>query len=316
MLRIVILASGLAFAASALAAPAADSPAAPAAGSAKKAPARRSPKAAAPARAAAKAAARKAEQAARGKAAKKQAAAAPAPKLPAMTAEQVVKRNAAARGGLEAWRAVTTLSMSGKMDAGGKPNVELPFAMKMKRGHKSRLELAFRDQTAVQVYDGAQGWKVRPFLNRNEVEPYSPAEAKAAAGFEDLDGPLIDHARKGTKVALAGTDRVEGKSAYKLKLTSKDGTQRTIWIDGRSFLELKLEGEPKKIDGRMRTASVYFRDYRTEKGLTTPRVLETVYEGTKVSRKMKIARVIANEPMPDALFQKPQVAMAGAPAAR
>jgi hypothetical protein len=31
---------------------------------------------------------------------------------------------------------------------------------------------------------------------------------------------------------------------------------------------------------------------------------------------MKIAKVTANEPMPDALFQKPRVAMAGAPAAR
>ena len=241
------------------------------------------------------------------------AAAAEQPTAPpaTLTATQIVERNVAARGGLAAWRAVDTLTISGRMDAGGKPNVELPFVMKMKRAHNSRLELSFREQTAVQVYDGTQGWKVRPFLNRNEVEPYTPEEVKAAATFEELDGPLIDYAKKGTKVELVGTEKVEGDNTYKLQLTSRTGIQRTIWIDAKTFLERKFEGEAKKIDGKMRTASVYFRDFKTENGLTTPRVLETVYEGTKVSRKMTVAKLTINESMADTLFQKPQLAMAG-----
>lgn len=239
---------------------------------------------------------------------------APAPVLPAMTAEQIVDRNVAARGGLAAWQSVSTLTLSGQMDAGGKPNVELPFALKLKRGHKSRLELTFRDQTAMQVYDGSQGWKVRPFLNRSEVEPYNAAEAKAAADFEELDGPLLDYAKKGTRVEVAGTESIEGEATYKLRLTSKGGVQRHIWIDAKSFLERRMDGEPKKMDGRLRSVSVYFRDYKTENGLTTPRVLETKYDGTTVSRKMTITKVEVNQPMQDALFQKPQLALAGGPA--
>ena len=234
--------------------------------------------------------------------------------LPALTAAQIVDRNVTARGGLAAWQSVNTLALSGKMDAGGKPNVELPFAMKLKRGHKSRLELTFRDQTAVQVYDGSQGWKVRPFLNRNEVESYTVAEAKAAAQFEELDGPLVDYAKKGTKVEVAGTETVEGDATYKLRLTSSGGVQRHIWIDAKTFLERKMEGEPKKMDGKLRSVSVYFRDYKTENGLTTPRLLETKYEATAVSRKMTITKIVVNEPMQDALFQKPQLALASAPA--
>ena len=172
-----------------------------------------------------------------------------APVLPTMTAAQIVERNVAARGGLAAWQSVNTLALSGEMDAGGKPNVELPFAMKMKRGHKSRLELTFRDQTAVQVYDGSQGWKVRPFLNRNEVEPYNAAEAKAAAEFEELDGPLMDYAKKGTKVELAGTETVEGEATYKLRLTSKGGVQRHIWIDAQD-LPGAQDGRRAEEDGR------------------------------------------------------------------
>jgi hypothetical protein len=239
-----------------------------------------------------------------------------APETPAkpaaLTAAQIVDRSVAARGGLAAWRAVNTLTLTGRMDAGGKPNVELPFVMKMKRGHKSRLELGFRDQTALQVYDGERGWKVRPFLNRNEVEPYTADEAKAAATFEELDGPLVDYAQKGTRIELIGMEKLEGTDAYKLRLTSRAGTVRHLWIDARTFLERRLEGEAKKVDGKLRAVSVYFRSFTTEKGLTTPRVLETVIEGPKqpVIRKMTITKVDVNEPMQDALFKKPALAVA------
>lgn len=246
--------------------------------------------------------------------AKSATAATRAPKLPAMSAERIVKRNVAARGGLNAWRAVNTISMSGRLDAGGKPSVELPFVMKVKRGHKSRLEVAFKDQTAVQVFDGSQGWKVRPFLNRDEVEPYTAAEARSAASWEELDGPLIDYARKGTKVELVGTEAVEGKATYKLRLTFKSGEQRHVWIDGKTFLERKMESEPRKLDGKLHNVALFYRAFGTEGGLTTPRVLETVVAGVAPTRKLTITKVTVNEPMADSLFGKPQLAALRVPA--
>lgn len=235
------------------------------------------------------------------------APAAPVAPVANLSAAQIVEKNVAARGGLAAWRAVSTLTLSGQMDAGGKQDTKLPFVMTLKRPHKSRLELRFQDQTAVQVYDGTQGWKVRPFLNRNEVEPYSPAEAKSAAASSELDGPLIDYASKGTQVELAGTESVEKRSAYKLKLTLKDGTQRHLWVDAKSFLELKIEGDPRKMDGKMRNVAIFYRDYKTERGLTMPRVLETAVEGVKQTHKISIQSVAVNQPVEDALFAKPQL---------
>ncbi len=51
--------------------------------------------------------------------------------------------------------------------------VYLPFLMELKRPRKMRFELQFNGQTAVQVFDGTNGWKLRPFLNRHVVEPYT-----------------------------------------------------------------------------------------------------------------------------------------------
>lgn len=237
----------------------------------------------------------------------KSAPEAPVTPVTNMSAMQIVEKNVAARGGLAAWAAVSSMTMSGELEAGGDKNAMLPFVMTLKRPHKSRLEIRFQDQAAVQVYDGAKGWKVRPYLNRNEVEPFTPAEAKSAAAASELDGPLIDYAKKGTKVDLVGAQAVEGKSAYKLKLTLKDGTQRHLWVDASSFLELKIEGEPRKMDGKLRNVAVYYRDYRTEKGLTTPRVLETAVDGVKQTHKINIQSVAFNQPADDALFAKPQL---------
>jgi hypothetical protein len=105
-----------------------------------------------------------------------------------LSADQIIKKNVAAHGGLKAWRAVNTLTMSGRLEAGGKKNEALPFVMKMKRPNMSRLEIAFQDQTALQVFDGERGWKVRPFLGHTEAEPYTSAEEKMASGWQELDG--------------------------------------------------------------------------------------------------------------------------------
>jgi outer membrane lipoprotein-sorting protein len=238
--------------------------------------------------------------------------AAEAKKAAGLTAAQIADRNVKARGGLEAWRAVGTLKMAGELDAGGKADAKLPFVLSLKRPNKSRLEITFAGKNAVQTYDGTQGWKLRPFLNRDDVEPFTAAEARSAAASSELDGPLVDYARKGTRVELAGTEKIEGKKTYKLKLTSKSGDQRFLWVDAATFLETKITGDPRKLDGRPHGVTIYYRDFRTVNGLKVPHVLETAVDGVKERRKMAIRTVTVNPPLGDALFEKPSVALAKA----
>jgi outer membrane lipoprotein-sorting protein len=229
-----------------------------------------------------------------------------------LTVAQIAERNATARGGLAAWRAVQSMSMTGDMDAGGKSNAMLPYTMSLKRPHMSRLEIRFQNQTAVQTYDGRQGWKYRPYLGRTSAEPLAAAELKAEQASDELDGALIDAERKGTKVELQGMDKVEGKDAYRLKLTKANGASRNLWVDAASFLEVKMDGEPRKIDGRAHKVAVYYRDYKTVGGLSIPHTLETVVEGVKPTRKIVVKTVTLNPKLDDALFGKP---LPAAPAA-
>ncbi len=243
-----------------------------------------------------------------------------APILPSMTAAQIVERNVAARGGLAAWKSVQTMSWKGKMGAGGtvyetvnakghleqkeRPEAQLPFRLEFRRPLKSRLELDFNGQIATQVYDGVAGWKQRPFLGRNNWDTFTPAELQQASLEPGIDGWLIDYAAKGARVESAGTDDVEGHSAYKLKVTRKDGQARRVWVDAGSFLDVKVDGEPRKLDGRMHAVVVFLRDYQRDQGLMIPHLQETVVEGVKKTEKITIESVTVNPKLDDSRFAK------------
>jgi len=254
----------------------------------------------------------------------------------------IVAKNVAARGGLQAWHAVQAMSMSGKMGAGGnrraallvpepgkkghqsvapqRPSEEfqLPFVMELARPRKMRLELEFNGQTAIQVFDGTNGWKVRPFLNRREVEPYTAEEMKLASAQSDLDGPLVDYAAKGTTIDLDGIEKVEDRDNYKLKLTLKSGQETHVWVDAETFLETKIEGQPRRLDGTYHPVEVYYRDYRSVSGLRIPFVLETkvlpvaktatgVKDPPVPVEKLIIEKVIVNPKFDDSQFSKPKI---------
>jgi len=86
---------------------------------------------------------------------------------------------------------------------------------------------------------------------------------------------LVDYAAKGTQVELAGMEKVEGRDTYELKLTLKNGRAIHVWIDAETFLETKMEGTPRRLDGTDHPVELYFRDYRPVSGVQIPSVLET-----------------------------------------
>jgi hypothetical protein len=268
-------------------------------------------------------------------------AATSAPQVANLTAAQIVEKHVTARGGLQAWKAVQTLQLSGKLEAGrgdsyaraaqfiegrakrkghGVPvegtaltvdakdagrQVQLPFKVDVKRPNKTRLEIEFAGKTAVQVYDGVNGWKLRPFLGRNDVEPFTDEETKSEAVRGDLDGLLVDYAAKGTKVALEGAETVDGQPAYRLKVTLKNGTVQHVWIDAKTFLDTKVDGAPRRMDGKMRNVYVYQRDFRSVQGVMIPFVLETAVEGYPDTHKMVVEKAAVNPHLDEAVFAKP-----------
>jgi hypothetical protein len=261
--------------------------------------------------------------------------------LPALSVQQIVDRNTTARGGLQAWQRVMTMSLVGKLDAGktrtdggqvavvskqerasakaemrkalqeGRPLaqastvIQLPFQMDLKRPTMTRLEIPFQGEAAVQVYDGANGWKLRPYLGRHEIEPFSQDELKSAASQQELDGPLFNFSAKGTTVDIEGGELVDGRGAYKLKLVLKSGDVRHLWIDAQTFLDVKIDSAPRRIDGKSRTVVTYFRNYKPVDGLLIAHELDTGVDGMPGAQRILIEKVALNPALDPSRFSKP-----------
>ncbi len=262
-----------------------------------------------------------------------------------LSVAQIIDKNIQARGGLKSWRAVQSMQMTGKMDAGyAKPKkdldpaatqlnrslsrtgriqaaiarskeaqdpgklVQVPFTMDLQRPHKQRLEVKYPDVTAVQIFDGEKGWKMRPFIGKNhEVEAYSPQELKLAQLQTELDGALIDYKAKGYKVEVEGMEPVSGKNAYRLKVTMQDGQSRHVWVDAKSFLDVQID-ETRQLGGKPRAVITALNDYKDVHGLKMPFTMVTHVEGTKHTPPSKIVvdKITLNPTLDAAAFTKPK----------
>ncbi|MEA2489354.1 MAG: hypothetical protein QOH21_1146, partial [Acidobacteriota bacterium] len=163
--------------------------------------------------------------------------------LHAQTVDEILDKNAAARGGWDKLRALKSYRMTGKMTLGG--GMEAPLTLVKSRPENVRMEFSVQGMTGVQAYDGSTGWMVMPFMGKKEPEAISGDMLKDLQEQADFDGPMVDYKKKGNKVELLGKEEIEGTPAYKLKLTTKAGDETVVFVDADSFLEIKMQAKRK-----------------------------------------------------------------------
>jgi hypothetical protein len=233
-------------------------------------------------------------------------AAGSAPAEPELTAAQIVEKNQAARGGLEAWRKIQTMVWVGHMERPGGPAAQLPFVLQQKRPNKTRFEVNAMGQRTLRVFDGKRGWKARPAQDgRPDVQPFTPQELRFAQDAIVIDGPLMDLEGKRQAVELDGVDQVEGRRAYRLIVRTASGQRHNVWVDAKSFLDIKYDRTSYNQAGALATVSVYLRDYKTVDGVQIPSMIETGVGSKQGTEKLVIEKIALNPPLDDRLFARP-----------
>lgn len=220
---------------------------------------------------------------------------------------EILAKSAAARGGLEAFRKVHTMVWSGHVERASGLGPRLPFVFQQKRPNLTRFELMADQQKSLRVFDGQKGWKVRPQpAGAPEVQPYSEDELRSARDALVIDGPVLDAAAKGVRLALEGQEEVEGRRAYRLAAKLPSGTTQHVWIDAQSFLELKFDRPARDAAGKPGTVAVYLRNYQSVEGLQLPFTIETgAANGGPVVDRLSIDHVVLNPNLPDGVFARP-----------
>jgi hypothetical protein len=226
----------------------------------------------------------------------------------AKTAAEVIDRNVAARGGLDAWRKVDTMVWLGHLEHAGRETQRIPFVTTLKRPNLTRFELKEQFNSFTRIFDGTHGWKLRPGADgRPETKAFSPEEANFARIEFVIDGPLIDYKAKGVTADLDGVDTVDGRKAYRLSLKLPNGGERKVWIDIKTNLDIRLDRPATNPLKPGAPVSVYYRNYEAVDGVQVARSIETGVDagGAVAGDRLVIDRVLVNPKLDEGTFSPP-----------
>jgi outer membrane lipoprotein-sorting protein len=226
------------------------------------------------------------------------------------TADELLSKNIAARGGLAALKAVRTMRLTGTMKAG---DDTLPSVLELKRPNMSRWEFRLDGQTAVQAFDGRDGWMWIPFAGQREPQVMSEEERKEAEQQADIDGPLVDYKEKGSKIDLVGHDPDFRSDDWKLKVTLKTGEVRYVYLDPKTFLQT-VSVMTRKIDGVEVEIRSEVGDYRKVGALVLPHSFTATTRDGGQQQSLKFDKIELGVPIDDGRFRMPPPRQPTAPA--
>ena len=222
------------------------------------------------------------------------------------TAEQLVAKNLAARGGQAALDAIKSIQFEGRALEPG--DFELKFKQVMKRqpqGDAVRMDLTVQGLTLVQAYDGNNGWKINPFAGRRDAERMSADEARSMGDQALVSGVLLGAVAAKSRVTYAGTEDFDGTQAYKLKIVQSDGDEYVYLLDPDTFLEIKTV-ESRRVRGTLQVTDYELGDYEKVAGVYYPMSIDSWTDGQPNQRqRIVIETATANVDAPASLFAQP-----------
>jgi hypothetical protein len=221
----------------------------------------------------------------------------------AMTADELVNKNVAARGGMDSLQAIKSLRLSGKMIVGGF-GAEIDAVQIYKRPGAYRFEGTLQGMTMVQSYDGKEAWRISPFQGRKDPERTSADDAKELAEQADFDGSWVNAGAKGNKLDYLSTEDVDGTEAHKLKVTLANGDVEYVYFDPDAFLVIRTLKQ-RTVRGVELREETDYSDYEKVNGTFVAFSTSSGNAGDTQRTKFTVDKADANASVDDATFAFP-----------
>ena len=217
--------------------------------------------------------------------------------------DELVAKNIEAKGGADALKALQSLKLTGKLIV-NEGQLQLAYNETKKRPDAVRAEFVLQGMTAVQAYDGKEGWKISPFQGRKDPEKMSADDLKPMLQDAEIDGPLVNWKEKGSTLEYIGREDVDGTLAYKVKVVRKNGDVNFVYLDPDHFLEIRILTQRVQ-HGAQQETETDIGDYEKIGGVFIPFSIEEGRKGDPDKQKTVIDKAEANVPVDDAIFKFP-----------
>jgi len=212
----------------------------------------------------------------------------------AQNADEIIQKHITAIGGAEAWKKVNSIKMTGSMNAQG---TEIGVTQTVAHNKGMRQDISVMGMNGYMIVTNKEGWSFMPFGGQTAPEAMTPDQVKESQDELDIQGDLIDYQAKGNKVEFVGKDDVEGTEVFKLKVTGKDGKEKTVYIDASSYFMIR---EVRKInaDGKEMEMAIDFSNFQKQaNGTMFPMTVGTP------QGEVNFSKVEINSPIEDSLFK-------------
>ena len=223
----------------------------------------------------------------------------------AQTVDEIVQKYYAARGGYDKIKAIQTLKITQTV---ANPFSRTKVVIFKKRPGLVRWEITPAGQTAPipRVINTEGGWDTQQgkVVVRPEIMLKEDRDIDA-----DLEGPLVDWKSKGHTLTLEGTEQLRTGAAYRLKLVTKAGVTREIFLDSKTHLPVLEKGRmslPPDPRGNPRFNEHVFEysDWRDVNGVKFPFATDEERTGGPITQSFAVytEKIEVNVPLEDPLF--------------
>jgi outer membrane lipoprotein-sorting protein len=222
----------------------------------------------------------------------------------AQSVDDLVSKHVAARGGLTALRAISSLTATGQMRIPGF-DVVLGFKSYAARPGSEREDVTLQGLSQIAAFDGTSGWQIQPFFGRKDPEKMSADDAKALQERADFEDALVDYKAKGNTVDYLGSEDVDGAPAYSLRAKLKNGDEQIYYLDPDAMLTVRVVTKQFVRGAESQTVTDY-GDYEKVAGVYFPFEIATGPKGSTARTLITLDTVVANAAVPASLFAFPQ----------
>lgn len=153
----------------------------------------------------------------------------------AQTPDEIINKHVTAMGGVEKLSALKTLKMEGNMSTQG---IEFPLTITKKHLTGMRLDMEIMGTANYQLANTTKGWVFMPIAQQAEPKEMDAEQHKSVQTQFDVQGSLLNYKEKGYTVEYLGSEKLDGKDAYKLKVV-KNGNNVFYFIDAASNFIVK-----------------------------------------------------------------------------
>jgi hypothetical protein len=180
-----------------------------------------------------------------------------------ITAAEVAANYVRAIGGIEALKKISEKKIRYRVHMFGRDG----YLMERQWKRPDVMRQGPPEADMYTLTEGVKSWRVTPD-GRKEL----PASVSASfARIADIDGPLVDHEKKGLRMEYAGSERYDMSELHHLKLTFEDGIEWDFFFDSQTGL-LRKTRQPSfvMINNEIKPGGdiwTYYYDYRQVGGI-------------------------------------------------